>query len=432
MKLINVLVIVTYALVLATGCKKSVEKPPVVTTNAVTNISYTSAFSGGTIATATNITDKGLIWGIDSNMLMVTSLNKVSNGPDKSNFSDTIQNLQPNTNYYLRAYAVYNTGVSYGATIKFTTLPLPQPKVYVAGYDSTSAVYWKNDTMFTLSTNNAYAQSIYVVNNDVYVAGEVDALGYGNKDKAVYWKNGAEIPLTDGNNLTTASSIFVNGSDVYVAGYENNNNWPVAKYWKNGVGVSLTGGTMDDNGMAYSIYVDGSDVYVAGYTNNQGPVYWKNGVAVPLLDSNYDGGVAHSIFVVNKNVYVAGNQGSKVNGVPLATYWFNGISTVLPDYYHQAYGNSIYVNGNDVYVAGIEYGYAPFAIYWRNGIAFPLTDGSNSADANSICVNGNDVYVTGNKSNSMGYSQPIYWKNGSEITLKGSTKYAYANSIFVK
>jgi hypothetical protein len=68
------------------------------------------------------------------------------------------------------------------------------------------------------------------------------------------------------------------GSDVYVAGSENN----VAKYWKNGQAITLPGGTS-----ASSIAIVGSDVYVAGYEYN-GSVsvakYGKNGVAIPLTD----------------------------------------------------------------------------------------------------------------------------------------------------
>jgi len=37
--------------------------------------------------------------------------------------------------------------------------------------------------------------------------------------------------------------VYVFGTDVYVAGFENNGTKDVAKVWKNGVATSLTDGT---------------------------------------------------------------------------------------------------------------------------------------------------------------------------------------------
>ena len=454
MKFINALIIITssYALGFAVSCKKdsssSVTNPPVVTTNAVTNISSTSVVSGGTITNATNITDSGIVWGIDSNMLTVANSNKISNGVGQSNFADTIQNLQANTNYYVKAYAVYSAGTSYGATIKFITLP-PQPILYVAGFIDVSSIYWKNNIAVSLTNSGyltAWAHSIYVAGNNVYAAGEQNA-GGGNA-LAVYWKNGTAVPLTDGSNYAVAYSIYVVGNDIYVAGYELlNGRWPVAKYWKNGVAMPLTGGTIDNNGIAYSICVEGSDVYIAGFTGNQYmgyqiPTYWKNGIAVPLLDSNKATGVAQSIFVdSSKNVYVAGSESSGVgisfSGVPVAKYWKNGISVPLTDGSQPANAYSIYVNRSNVYACGFEYdGLTGFSVakYWKNGTAFSLTDANRYASAEGIFVAGDDVYVAGREafSPTSVYFHAKYWKNGVAVTLDSSSNESYASSIFVQ
>ena len=153
--------------------------------------------------------------------------------------------------------------------------------VYVAGSEYNGSVnvakYWKNGQAIALTdgTNDAYANSIVVVGSDVYVAGwnETGLLcsqilekraGYSthrwNKrclmqiplplwaamymwqglnttvriSVAKYWKNGQAIALTDGTKDAYANSIAVVGSDVYVAGYENNGSVYAAKYWKNG------------------------------------------------------------------------------------------------------------------------------------------------------------------------------------------------------
>lgn len=59
--------------------------------------------------------------------------------------------------------------------------------------------------------------------------------------------------LTNGANIAYAYSIFVFGTDVYVAGTEGNGTTTAAKFWKNGIATSLTNGTKEAE--AYSIFV---------------------------------------------------------------------------------------------------------------------------------------------------------------------------------
>lgn len=442
MKSINILAIAAsiFALGLAFSCKKNTDiqyspllSPPVITTKPITIINSTSVVSGGEFVNATTITDKGIIWGTDSSTLTVSTINKISNGAVLTNFTDTIQILQSNTTYYLKAYAIYSSGVSYGAAIKFIT----PPTVYIAGYHGGSAAYWKDGKLFALA-GGTYAHSIYVSGNDVYVAGENNGGGL----RAVYWKNGVPVMLTNGTNAALANSIYVVGNDVYVGGYElynNSANIAIAKYWKNGVAVSLTTGTNNISGLVNSIYVAGTDVYAAGFTantllGNQIATYWKNGVAVPLNDSTNSIATAQSIFVKGNDVYVAGNQKNQlgIGGIPVAKYWKNGTSIVLTDGTQHSGAYSIFVTGNDVYASGYEYssltGYS-IAKYWKNGTAVSLTDGTKFGNANSIFVIGGDVYVAGGEGDNFNAK---CWKNGASIPIEINTQYSRSVSIFVQ
>ena len=444
MKLINgiLILITTFTLMLSIGCKKNTKPqltpskdPPVVITKQVSNITSNSVISGGELTNAATITDKGVIWGTDSSNLLFANSNKISNGAIPSNFTDTIQNLQPGTQYYVKAYAVHPKGIAYGTAIKFTTLA-PQPTVYLAGYHGESAAYWKNGKLFPL-TNGTYAHSIYVVGNDVYVAGEENStVGL----RSVYWKNGTPVYLTDGSNAALANTIYVAGNDVYVGGYEllnNNALAPIAKYWKNGVAVSLTTGEFNDLGIVNSIYVVGKDVYAAGFRRNGNTsiaTYWKNGIAVSLSDSTSTVADAKSIFVDGNDIYVAGKvkPGLGISGITVATYWKNGIAVSLTDGKQFADAYSIYVANNTVYVCGYEFSALTdysVAKYWKNGTAFPMTDGNQFANAFAISVANNDVYVAGGLGD---YYNARLWKNGVEEHLENNADYSRAVSIFIQ
>jgi len=61
---------------------------------------------------------------------------------------------------------------------------------------------------------------------------------------ATIWKNGTPTQLTDGTRNASAYAVFVNGSDVYVSGYEENLSGEVriATIWKNGKPTNLSSG----------------------------------------------------------------------------------------------------------------------------------------------------------------------------------------------
>ncbi len=273
----------------------------------------------------------------------------------------------------------------------------------------------------------------------VYVAGN-------GANSALYWENGIAIvlPKQSPNNYSTASSIFVSDTDVYVAGseYTGNINTGVAinaVYWKNGTEIMLTNLPNAQRAFANSIFVSGGDVYVAGYeltSDSVGiAVYWKNGDLVNLTPITppyptppvppvntigsyhlFDYAEAFSIYVSGNDVYVSGyDQFFK------AAYWKNGVKTQLSDEYQISNANSIFVSGNDVYTAGWL---NDSAVYWKNTTINYLQD-PMPAQAYSVYVSGTDVYVAGGQD---GFAQ--YWKNGT-ITNLQSGDASWANSIFV-
>ncbi|MCP4146619.1 MAG: hypothetical protein GY757_02615 [bacterium] len=93
---------------------------PTVTTDAVSNIGFTTADCGGEVTAngGSAITGRGLCWSTATNP--TTSDNSISIGLGIGTFSGTLTGLTGNTLYYVRAYAVNSAGTAYGNEVSFT------------------------------------------------------------------------------------------------------------------------------------------------------------------------------------------------------------------------------------------------------------------------------------------------------------------------
>jgi len=106
-----------------TFCNKK-PTPPVVTTTSISDISQTSATTGGNVTSdgGEEIIIAGVCWSTSAN----TSVKDKHTNDSKvvGSFSSYLTGLTPNTRYYIRAYAHNKTGTGYGNEISFTTSPL--------------------------------------------------------------------------------------------------------------------------------------------------------------------------------------------------------------------------------------------------------------------------------------------------------------------
>ncbi len=111
------------------SCK--VDKPalPLITTTAVSEITATTARSGGFISSngGAPVVSCGVCW---STSLEPTTANlKTSDVPVNGAFTSNISNLEGGTLYYIRAYATNQAGTAYGNQVSFTTREIPPPKM---------------------------------------------------------------------------------------------------------------------------------------------------------------------------------------------------------------------------------------------------------------------------------------------------------------
>lgn len=96
---------------------------PVITTAAVTDVTKTSAVSGGhlTYDGGGTITERGIAWGLSENP--TTTDNKIADiSTDTGTFVSDITGLDLSTTYHVRAYAINSAGTAYGDNVSFTTL----------------------------------------------------------------------------------------------------------------------------------------------------------------------------------------------------------------------------------------------------------------------------------------------------------------------
>ncbi|HLN21143.1 MAG TPA: fibrobacter succinogenes major paralogous domain-containing protein [Bacteroidales bacterium] len=102
---------------------------PSLTTVAVTAVTASTATSGGNISNngGADITAKGVCWSTSENPTIEDQ--KTTNGTGNDAFISNITELNPETTYYLRAYATNRVGTSYGNQVTFRTISATVPVV---------------------------------------------------------------------------------------------------------------------------------------------------------------------------------------------------------------------------------------------------------------------------------------------------------------
>jgi len=94
---------------------------PTLTTFATSNVSETTATSGGNITSdgGATVTARGVCWG--SSVNPVVTGNHTNDGTGTGSFTSSITGLIANTTYHVRAYATNSAGTAYGSDYTFTT-----------------------------------------------------------------------------------------------------------------------------------------------------------------------------------------------------------------------------------------------------------------------------------------------------------------------
>jgi uncharacterized protein (TIGR02145 family) len=118
----HIFLLICSVTLLFSGCER--DKPPKLTTTAVTEIQPTSAKAGGLISDDgnTDIIVRGVCWGTRDKPTIEGT--RTTDGYGMGSYTSSITQLTPNTLYYVRAYATNKVGTAYGNQLTFTSAEL--------------------------------------------------------------------------------------------------------------------------------------------------------------------------------------------------------------------------------------------------------------------------------------------------------------------
>ena len=107
---------------------------PIVITSQIVSILDTFAISGGIILNdgGSQILSKGVCWSTIDNPTITNYHSNDGSGNDS--FSSIINNLIPNTTYFVRAYAINSIGIGYGEIFSFKTRTIPTLQTTIVTY----------------------------------------------------------------------------------------------------------------------------------------------------------------------------------------------------------------------------------------------------------------------------------------------------------
>ncbi|MDP3451369.1 MAG: FISUMP domain-containing protein [Bacteroidales bacterium] len=195
---------------------------PTVTTSTVADITTGTASGGGSVTSDGGgaVSARGVCWSTSQNPTILD--NKSSDGTGSGNFSSTIFGLEPNSTYYVRAYATNSAGTSYGSSSSFTTKTtetlVGAEQMFPSSAGNTSAI-----TLDGVSVTCEVINGFYIYQGDIILAAP-QAQGVATKgaalniqtrhwpDNRIYYNINQSLP--DPTRVTQAINAIVQVSNL--------------------------------------------------------------------------------------------------------------------------------------------------------------------------------------------------------------------------
>ena len=210
---------VTYAYGTVYGEEKNIKTletgKPTVQTTEVTDVTLYSAKCGGNVLADSGlfVTARGFCWDTTNSFTITDCLDTTIVGSGTGSIISTITGLNEGVNYFVKAYAINEKGISYGEAKQFSTIPITTPLV--------------NTTEVTaISTTSAQS------------GGNVTSDGNGTvTERGVCWNITGNPSLQNNTGYTTDGS----GTGIYTSqlnGLTDNTTYYVAAFATNEKGIS--------------------------------------------------------------------------------------------------------------------------------------------------------------------------------------------------
>ena len=260
---------------------------PTVITTAITNITQTTAISGGNVTSdgGSTIIARGVCWSISTNPTTANAKTNDGTGTGTGGYLSSMTGLTPNVTYYVRAYTTNIVGTAYGNEVSFTTTLPCGSSITINHVVGAVAPVAKTVTYGTVTNIPGEPTKCWITSNLGADHQATAVNDWSESSAGWYWQfNRKQGFKHDGSTVTpswTITSINENldwqAADDPCA-LELGSGWRIPTYyeWQN---VDASGNWIDWNGVWISDlkihgagYIALGDLYKRGSTG----LYWTN------------------------------------------------------------------------------------------------------------------------------------------------------------
>jgi uncharacterized protein (TIGR02145 family) len=379
-RLRNILGIIL-SLIFIQSCEDKPERPSLTTTMA-TEISTTTAVSGGNITNdgGAQIVTGGVCWNTSDDP--TTENNRTIEGGQLSSFTSNITQLSPNTTYYVRAYATNSAGTAYGKSVSFKTLgDKPSSSILNASNitinsatfnGSVNANLLSTTVTFEYGVTTSYGSTATIPqnpvtgNSNVNVTSDLTGLTPGttyhfrikteNSLGITYSSDMTFTTLGKVPDVTVLAATNLQIKTATISGSVNPNylltivtfEWGTSTSFENTITLTqstVTGNSSENVSVDLTGLTSGTIYYFRiKATNELGTTYGDHRSFITNV-TDYDGNVYHPIYI-GTQIWLVENlkvthyrDGTTINNIDSNTPW-NSISTGAFCYYEDDIDNS--------------------------------------------------------------------------------------------